>query len=84
MIKLVLDALGVKVWMAWLAVAGVVAAYLAIIVLRARASGRQAERLSQLERTLRQYATETKDKARIDAMSASDARRRLRERWSAR
>jgi acid phosphatase family membrane protein YuiD len=53
-----------------------------IALAKARASGRQAERLDQLEERIKSGKLSAQLNARIDAIAADDARRRLLKRWS--
>lgn len=70
-----------RIWY-YAVLAGSVAVLIGIAVLRIRASGARAERLTQLEATLKRKQLDAKISADLSAMSAAARRRQLRERWS--
>jgi len=80
----VLQAVGLNKWVMYALVGLTVLASIGGIVLTLKKSGANAEKAKQIQAGLSRMQKEALERARIESMRTTDARKRLLERWSAR
>lgn len=77
-----LQSLGINKWLVYVGVATLMVGVLASFVVILRKQGSDAEKSRQLSDALKNLSQEVKHRSAVEAMKTSEARAKLKKRWS--